>query len=84
MKATAVDALRTVPPTATRSATLQRPCAAALLTAEQGRRTAEEALIIPYDSANVYYEFDEEYWNDELHSYRFFIVNRCFESGAQQ
>jgi hypothetical protein len=51
---------------------------------EEARRAVEEPLIIPYDSANVYYEFDEEYWNDELHSYKFFITSRCFESGVMQ
>ncbi len=45
------------------------------------RRTVEESLVIPYDSANVYYEWDTEYWNDELHSYQYFITSRCFESG---
>lgn len=50
---------------------------------EEARKVAEEALLIPYDSANVYYEFDTEYWNDELHSYEFFINSRCFE-GEQE
>ena len=40
-----------------------------------------EALVVPYDSANVYYEFDTEYWNDELHSYQYFVTSRCFEPG---
>lgn len=52
------------------------------LKAEEARRTAEEHIVIPYDSANVYYEFDTEFWNDELHSYQFFINSRCFESEA--
>ena len=50
------------------------------LKADQARRSTEQGLTIPYDSANVYYEFDEEYWNDELHSYKYFITSRCFES----
>ena len=33
---------------------------------------------IPYAAANVYYEFDGEFWNDELHDFRFFIEDRCF------
>ncbi len=45
-----------------------------------GRRDKQESLTIPYDSANVYYQFDTEYWNDELHSYQYFITNRCFEA----
>jgi len=44
------------------------------------RQTKEEALEVPYDSANVYYEFDDEYWSDELHSYEYFITNRCFDT----
>ncbi len=52
------------------------------LKAEEARRAKEKPLVIPYDSANVYYEFDEEYWNDELHSYKYFITTRCFSSGG--
>jgi TolA-binding protein len=52
------------------------------LKAEEARRAVEQPIIIPYDSANVYYEFDEEYWNDELHSYKYFITTRCFEGEA--
>ncbi len=33
---------------------------------------------IPVGSRNVYYMFDGEYWNDELHDYRFRIESRCF------
>jgi TolA-binding protein len=47
---------------------------------QQARQAKEEPLIIPYDSANVYYEFDTEFWNDELHSYQYYASNRCFES----
>jgi hypothetical protein len=50
------------------------------LKAEGARQAREERLVVPYDSANVYYEFDTEYWNDELHSYRYFITSRCFET----
>ncbi|MBN1960940.1 MAG: hypothetical protein JW841_08335 [Deltaproteobacteria bacterium] len=49
------------------------------LKADTARTTMEEQLVVPYDSANVYYEFDTEYWNDELHSYEVFVTNRCFE-----
>ena len=54
------------------------------LKAQGARQTTEQPLKIPYDSANVYYEFDTEYWNDELHSYKFFILSRCFESGTPE
>ena len=50
------------------------------LKAEEARLGAEKPLVIPYDSENVYYEFDTEFWNDELHSYEFFINSRCFEA----
>lgn len=49
-----------------------------------GSSTQSSSSQIPYDSANVYYEFAGEYWNDELHSYQYFIVNRCFEGEASE
>ena len=52
------------------------------LKAEEARLGAEKPLVIPYDSENVYYEFDTEFWNDELHSYEFFINSRCFEAAG--
>ncbi len=33
---------------------------------------------IPFTGAQVYYPFDGEFWNDELHDLRFFIDDRCF------
>jgi hypothetical protein len=33
---------------------------------------------IPTSGPMVYYEFDGEFWNDELHDFRFFIEDRCF------
>ncbi|MFH1810103.1 MAG: hypothetical protein ABIJ09_15255 [Pseudomonadota bacterium] len=33
---------------------------------------------IPVGTRDVYYTFDGEYWNDELHDYRFRIESRCF------
>ena len=33
---------------------------------------------IPYSDVKVFYEFDGEFWNDELHDFRFFIEDRCF------
>lgn len=49
------------------------------LKAELALRSKEESLLIPYDSANVYYDFDGEFWNDELHSYTYYITSRCFD-----
>lgn len=50
------------------------------LKASEAKKTTEESLKIPFDSANVFYEFDTEFWNDELHSYKYFVSNRCFEN----
>jgi len=33
---------------------------------------------IPFSDARIYFEFDGEFWNDELHDFRFFITDRCF------
>ncbi|MEZ4273262.1 MAG: hypothetical protein R3C68_18040 [Myxococcota bacterium] len=49
--------------------------------AESTVQGIEERLVVPYDSKNVYYEFDTEYWNDELHSFQYFINSRCIEAG---
>jgi hypothetical protein len=54
------------------------------LKADAARQSVEERLVVPYDSQNVYYEFDGEYWNDELHSYQVFVTNRCFEAEGTQ
>jgi tetratricopeptide (TPR) repeat protein len=43
-----------------------------------GKKIVDEEPPIPLGSKEVYYEFDGEYWNDELHDYRFRIENRCF------
>ena len=43
---------------------------------KKDRQAAEKP--IPIGSSNVYYIFDGEYWNDELHDYRFRIESRCF------
>jgi hypothetical protein len=37
-----------------------------------------KAEEIPYYGLQAYYEFDGEFWNDELHDFRFFIEDRCF------
>ena len=47
-------------------------------------RGPEEDLSVPYDSNNVYYELDGEYWNDELHDYQYFVTDRCFEGEASE
>ena len=36
---------------------------------------------IPIGGPNVHYDFDGEYWNDELHNYRFRIEDRCVGEG---
>lgn len=43
-----------------------------------GAKVVDEEPPIPLGSRDVYYPFDGEYWNDELHDYRFRIENRCF------
>ncbi|MDP2340197.1 MAG: hypothetical protein Q8O67_04500 [Deltaproteobacteria bacterium] len=43
-----------------------------------GKVIADTEAPIPLGSRDVYYRFDGEYWNDELHDYRFRIDNRCF------
>lgn len=43
-----------------------------------GKRVVTAEKPIPLGSEDVYYAFDQEYWNDELHDYRFRIEDRCF------
>lgn len=43
-----------------------------------GKRVVSAEKPIPLGSKDVYYVFDQEYWNDELHDYRFRIEDRCF------
>jgi tetratricopeptide (TPR) repeat protein len=43
-----------------------------------GKAVADVQAPIPLGSREVYYRFNGEYWNDELHDYRFRIDNRCF------
>lgn len=51
---------------------------------EDARRPTEaDDLSIPLAGDAVYYEFDEEFWNDELPDYDFFVENRCFDEGAR-
>jgi hypothetical protein len=46
----------------------------------KGSPTQKEAhrQEIPSSGKQVYYRFDGEFWNDELHDFRFFIEDRCF------
>ncbi|HUU03925.1 MAG TPA: hypothetical protein VM425_20990 [Myxococcota bacterium] len=46
----------------------------------KGSPTQKEARRqeIPSSGDHVYYRFDGEFWNDELHDFRFFIEDRCF------
>ncbi|HEY1101382.1 MAG TPA: hypothetical protein VGF99_20760, partial [Myxococcota bacterium] len=43
-----------------------------------GKLVVDNEPPIPFGSRDVYYRFDGEYWNDELHDYRVRIDNRCF------
>ena len=43
-----------------------------------GKVVADLEAPIPVGSRDVYYRFNGEYWNDELHDYRVRIDNRCF------
>jgi hypothetical protein len=36
----------------------------------------------PLKSGQVAYEFKDEYWNDELRTYRFSLKSRCIEEGG--
>jgi hypothetical protein len=54
------------------------------LDAHAGLQAPDESLTAPFDSQDVYYDFDGEFWNDELHSYQYLIGNRCFESTAME
>ncbi len=46
----------------------------------KGTPTQKEASkqSVPSSGPQVYYAFDGEFWNDELHDFRFFIEDRCF------
>ncbi|MEQ8275206.1 MAG: hypothetical protein RMA76_43535 [Deltaproteobacteria bacterium] len=47
---------------------------------EDARRpTEEDDLTIPLAGNQAFYAFDEEFWNDELPDYDFFVENRCFD-----
>jgi hypothetical protein len=41
-------------------------------------QTEKEKGKIPLSGVRTYFEFDGEFWNDELHNFRFFIEDRCF------
>jgi hypothetical protein len=44
----------------------------------QGKRAVDADPPVRADSHEVRYAFEGEYWNDELHDYRFRIEDRCF------
>jgi len=48
------------------------------------RQTEEDDLSIPPGGDQVYYEFVDEFWNDELPKYDFYIENRCFDAGGAE
>jgi tetratricopeptide (TPR) repeat protein len=54
------------------------------LKVDVAKQSVEEQLVVPYDSTNVYYEFDDEFWNDELHDYQVFVTDRCFEAEGKR
>src|SRR6185503_18227615 len=50
---------------------------------EEARRPTEaDNLTIPAGGDKAYYQFVEEFWNDELAKYDFFVENRCFDEGV--
>ncbi|MGF1511740.1 MAG: hypothetical protein ACFB9M_19770 [Myxococcota bacterium] len=48
------------------------------------RQTEDDDLSIPAAGDKVYFAFQDEFWNDELSQYDFFIENRCFDAGGAQ
>ena len=52
---------------------------------EDARRPTEaDDLTIPIAGDDVFYNFDDEFWNDELPTYDFLVENRCFDEGGQE
>lgn len=50
---------------------------------EEARRpTDADNLEIPASGERAYYAFVDEFWNDELPRYDFFVENRCFDEGV--
>ncbi len=55
------------------------------LRAEDARRvTEDDDLSIPKGGDELYFAFTDEFWNDELQTYEFYIENRCFDAGGAQ
>lgn len=51
---------------------------------EEARRPTEaDNLSIPLAGDKTYYAFVDEFWNDELPKYDFFVENRCFDEGQK-
>jgi hypothetical protein len=54
------------------------------LVKEEARRPTEaDNLKIPAGGEKEYYAFVDEFWNDELPNYDFFVENRCFDEGVK-
>ena len=52
---------------------------------EDARRPTEaDNLEIPAAGDQAYFQFVDEFWNDELPKYQFFVENRCFDEGGQE
>ena len=52
---------------------------------EDARRpTQADDLSIPIMGDRVFYNFQDEFWNDELPTYDFLVENRCFDEGGQE
>jgi TolA-binding protein len=51
---------------------------------EDARRPTEaDNLEIPAEGKLAYFEFVDEFWNDELPKYQFYVENRCFDEGGE-
>lgn len=51
---------------------------------ENARRpTDQDNLEVPIAGEKAYYNFEDEFWNDELPVYQFLVENRCFDEGAK-
>jgi len=48
------------------------------------RQTEEDDLSIPAAGDETFFAFQDEFWNDELDTYDFFIDNRCFDAGGTE
>ena len=61
-------------------------CATSWLNLERVRKGAKLVPLIseePLKDRQVAFKFVDEYWNDELRSYRFSLKSRCIEESAR-